>query len=324
MSEVAKLNIELSEKCQSIIEKHCFENPDIEVGGFLLGKIKENYVEILGVKPALKAQSGQTNLTITHEAWAEVLDTMDADFPGMQIVGWYHSHPGFGCFLSEYDIFIQENFFGSNGQHALVVDPLEGTYAFFVVEKGNSVEVSSGKTKTKPKVRAADAKSSEKVPAAILAAEERKRTSSVKPVVVAIMSTAVVVGAIGWFLGNVQGQGSRELATSPEIVIPQPGELEVSTEDAGAAADEGEPAIELTEGAFVVKEGEVAQFSFTYTVQPGDSWWAIAQRYFGSGERFEELKRSNPQIEDGVLQPGDGVKVNVEGSFVAPTQEATS
>ena len=49
------------------------------------------------------------------------------------IVGWYHSHPGFGIFLSEHDRFIHRHFFGEPGQIALVIDPLahvEGLFAW--------------------------------------------------------------------------------------------------------------------------------------------------------------------------------------------------
>jgi hypothetical protein len=58
--------------------------------------------------------------------------TLDRDFPDEeQIVGWYHSHPGFGIFLSEHDLFIHRNFFGGPSQIAVVVDPLAGTEGVF-------------------------------------------------------------------------------------------------------------------------------------------------------------------------------------------------
>jgi len=41
---------------------------------------------------------------------------MDAQFADKKIVGWYHSHPGFGIFLSEYDLFIHRNFFTAPGR----------------------------------------------------------------------------------------------------------------------------------------------------------------------------------------------------------------
>jgi hypothetical protein len=38
-------------------------------------------------------------------------------------MGWYHSHPGFGVFLSDHDTFIHKNFFSSALQVAWVYDP---------------------------------------------------------------------------------------------------------------------------------------------------------------------------------------------------------
>jgi hypothetical protein len=49
---------------------------------------------------------------------------MEQDFAGQRMVGWYHSHPHFGIFLSDYDQFIHENFFREPWQVAYVVDPL--------------------------------------------------------------------------------------------------------------------------------------------------------------------------------------------------------
>ena len=51
------------------------------------------------------------------------IEVKDELYPEERIVGWYHSHPGFGVFLSEHDLFIQENFFSSPGQVAWVYDP---------------------------------------------------------------------------------------------------------------------------------------------------------------------------------------------------------
>jgi len=42
------------------------------------------------------------------------------------VVGWYHSHPGFGCWLSGVDINTQQSFEQlSNRAVAVVVDPIQ-------------------------------------------------------------------------------------------------------------------------------------------------------------------------------------------------------
>jgi proteasome lid subunit RPN8/RPN11 len=105
---------------------HVFENADREVGGVLVGRSPRDGGPplVTGAIPALAADERRATLTFTQDAWEHVHRTLDAEFPpDEQIVGWYHSHPGFGIFLSEHDLFIHRNFFSGASQVALVVDP---------------------------------------------------------------------------------------------------------------------------------------------------------------------------------------------------------
>ena len=52
----------------------------------------------------------------------------------LRIVGWWHSHPGFGCFLSRTDLHTQEFFFPESYQVALVVDPIKDELEFFTLD----------------------------------------------------------------------------------------------------------------------------------------------------------------------------------------------
>ena len=56
---------------------------------------------------------------------------VDQQFPGEVILGWHHTHPNFGIFLSGYDLFIHQHFFSEYWQIALVVDPLRNEFGFF-------------------------------------------------------------------------------------------------------------------------------------------------------------------------------------------------
>jgi len=53
----------------------------------------------------------------------------------LRIVGWWHSHPNFGCFLSGTDLHTQEVFFPESYQVALVVDPVRDEFQFFTLDK---------------------------------------------------------------------------------------------------------------------------------------------------------------------------------------------
>jgi proteasome lid subunit RPN8/RPN11 len=112
---------------------HVFGNADREVGGVLIGRVaRQSAIPLVTAAiAAASAQEGRAELTFTQDAWEHVHRVLARDFPSDQIVGWYHSHPGFGIFLSEHDLFIHRNFFSGASQIALVVDPLKGEEGVF-------------------------------------------------------------------------------------------------------------------------------------------------------------------------------------------------
>lgn len=119
----------------AVIYPHVFANADREVGGVLVGRtpVDRGLPLVTGAIPAVSADEQRATLTFTQEAWAHVHRTLERDFPAdEQIVGWYHSHPGFGIFLSGHDLFIHENFFSSPSQIAVVIDPHARTEGVFV------------------------------------------------------------------------------------------------------------------------------------------------------------------------------------------------
>ena len=73
----------------------------------------------------------QASFTYTHDSWEEITRERDRLFPDYDIVGWYHTHPSFGIFLSHHDLFIHQNFFAQPLQVAYVVDPIKQTRGFF-------------------------------------------------------------------------------------------------------------------------------------------------------------------------------------------------
>jgi proteasome lid subunit RPN8/RPN11 len=105
-----------------------------EGGGLVLGHYQAGdggTVYLEEWLPATAATATESSLTFTYAAWAELLARHEAEFPEKRIVGWFHSHPGMGIFLSEFDRHIQEHFFGLPWQVAYVVDPVAGTEGLF-------------------------------------------------------------------------------------------------------------------------------------------------------------------------------------------------
>ena len=111
-----------------------------EVGGILVGNVYEEEGRFLvSVEKIVEAEhtlAGLTFVTFTDKAWLNILQQRNDD-PTMFVTGWYHSHPGFGIFLSMSDEFIHRSFFGDQPWYlALVVDPVSGEWGVFTWEKG--------------------------------------------------------------------------------------------------------------------------------------------------------------------------------------------
>ena len=117
------------------IWEHAREDTSVEVGGVLVGCWEQDdngpYVAIRALIRCDAAVSKAAEVTFTHDVWARINEEMDSRYRDARIVGWYHTHPDFGIFLSERDGFINQHFFSSAGQVAFVVDPIRGTEGVF-------------------------------------------------------------------------------------------------------------------------------------------------------------------------------------------------
>lgn len=119
------------------IEEHAKADVSVEICGVLVGNWGTDgngpFAAVTNYIPCQNAASKFAEVTFTHESWALINKEMDSKYADARIIGWYHSHPDFGIFLSDRDAFIQEHFFSGPGQVAYVIDPvreLEGVFAW--------------------------------------------------------------------------------------------------------------------------------------------------------------------------------------------------
>ena len=94
-----------------------------EICGVLIGSEQGRTTVVEACISGVNAAQGGAHVTFTQDTWEHIYKIKDKLYPEDRIVGWYHSHPGFGVFLSDHDMFIQENFFSSPQQIAWVYDP---------------------------------------------------------------------------------------------------------------------------------------------------------------------------------------------------------
>ena len=129
----APLRVAFERSAYADVVAHAKESLKAEICGVLAGDVCEDddgyYVDVKASIRGSAAKEGTTHVTFTQETWNTIHKTIERDFPKLQIVGWYHSHPGFGVEFSAMDTFIQRNFFPAPTQIAFVTDPLGGDMA---------------------------------------------------------------------------------------------------------------------------------------------------------------------------------------------------
>jgi proteasome lid subunit RPN8/RPN11 len=116
--------------------RHAALDTTVEICGVLVGSWHRDqagpFVKIVESIRGEGAQTRFAEVTFTHETWAKINSEMDTKFSKLSIVGWYHTHPDFGIFLSDRDRFIHEHFFTGPGQIAHVIDPIRQTEGVFI------------------------------------------------------------------------------------------------------------------------------------------------------------------------------------------------
>jgi proteasome lid subunit RPN8/RPN11 len=105
------------------IRQHARSENATEICGVLIGRDKDQRIDVTASIEGQNADQAGAHVTFTQDTWEHIYAVKDKLYPNDRIVGWYHSHPGFGIFLSEHDTFIHKNFFSSPGQVAWVFDP---------------------------------------------------------------------------------------------------------------------------------------------------------------------------------------------------------
>ncbi len=271
------------------MEAHAQQDLDNELGGILVGSAGSSpegtLVFVEAAIPALHTDAARGSVTFTHDTWANINRIKDDEHPDKRIVGWYHTHPGFGLFLSEYDLFIHRSFFDAPWQIALVIDPRAETSGFFVWRDGELQgpgpcyivgETVSVETP-------ADQGAAIQAPARAPEPPPRKTSGAWQWPWVAVVALLVALCA--------------SQALRPPPVIP-----------AGDAEELAAIRLQLEELKTGVRELKapktplVARES-TYTVREGDSLWSIAKEKYGDGTKWSMIAASN-NISGDDLTPG--------------------
>ncbi len=306
----------IAESVMEEVRRHGSKNTSREQGGVLVGTVASSrdkvYVTVEGSIPAPHARADRTSVTFTHESWAEINQVKDAEHSNQDIVGWYHTHPGFGVFLSDYDTFIHRNFFPAPWQVAFVLDPLSQQSGLFVWKEGEIVpsdqyNVFSTQVSARPEP---PAETPPFLPTEQIEALPRPANLvTIAALLVLVLQVVLLV----MMLTTRPGRSVMPADTGAGAVVARleavQGELTAST------ATLEQLAAKLGERG----EAVVAEPGW-YEVKRGDSLWGIAERHYGKGELYTLIAAENKiPLPAGNIVPGQRLRLPrlAEGSDAA-------
>lgn len=116
--------------------KHGKAGIPLEVMGLMLGDYVDDYtVKCIDVFAMPQAGTEASIEAIDEAFQAKMVEMLKQTGRNEIVVGWYHSHPGFGCFLSSVDVNTQKSFEQLNDRFvAVVVDPIQSVRGKVVID----------------------------------------------------------------------------------------------------------------------------------------------------------------------------------------------
>src|SRR5262245_14021921 len=117
MGEIAAddLHIFLREETLREIVIHSKSSTTHELGGGMVGDVYRHkdvhWVEIAGYVKAAHYVNSSASFKFTVDSWSAITREKEKRFSDKPVLGWHHTHPRYGIFLSGMDLFIHEHFF---------------------------------------------------------------------------------------------------------------------------------------------------------------------------------------------------------------------
>ncbi|KAH3678994.1 hypothetical protein WICMUC_001308 [Wickerhamomyces mucosus] len=125
--------------------KHGRAGVPMEVMGLMLGEFVDDYtVHVMDVFAMPQSGTGVSVEAVDDVFQTRMMDMLRQTGRDQMVVGWYHSHPGFGCWLSSVDINTQQSFEQLNQRAvAVVIDPIQSVKGKVVIDAFRLINSSS-------------------------------------------------------------------------------------------------------------------------------------------------------------------------------------
>jgi len=116
--------------------KHGRAGVPMEVMGLMLGEFVDDYtVRVIDVFAMPQSGTGVSVEAVDPVFQAKMIDMLKQTGRPEMVVGWYHSHPGFNCWLSGVDINTQQSFEALTKRAvAVVIDPIQSVKGKVIID----------------------------------------------------------------------------------------------------------------------------------------------------------------------------------------------
>lgn len=293
---IGTLEIWMHKEVQQQIDRYAATDHKKELGGIIIGSVDETKLStslfITGMIMAQNTTSDRTSITFTHDTWKQLHKDKENLYPDGKIVGWFHTHPGFGVFLSNYDLFIHQNFFNLPWQVAYVVDPVHKKRGFYRWE-GEKIVPSAYKMLNNT-VGLTSAPSEPMEPTQLQKSpesSEKVETHTQKIWIVSLFLSVIllITTNVHRLDRDYQETLTKEFVDGDQhqvlfnVIESQNKEIEALQESKK----------KLEETITVYTENRL----FFYTVESGDTLWTISQQFYKNPFEYQYLMRLN-NLED--------------------------
>jgi proteasome lid subunit RPN8/RPN11/LysM repeat protein len=108
----------------SQIDEHLASGGTGSLGGLLIGRRAPDGLSVVAAVPDRASVTHHGEVEFSTDMWKEAYTRLGEEFPGAQLIGWYHSHPEGGAELTDYDRTMHAAMFSEPEMVSLVIgDP---------------------------------------------------------------------------------------------------------------------------------------------------------------------------------------------------------
>lgn len=273
-----------------------------EQGGFLVGrkrelKTAEQFELIVERFVPIPQKRDASRLVITQEHYTSVLRGLRSGDGGEEILGWAHTHPGFGVFLSSFDKEQHERFFPEPWQVAYIMDTQGHARGVYHLVEGEWKEIAGYYILR----QMADNE---------IGITTREQSSPWLKLVTGILVLLLLIAG-GMYGYTVISEMFLERSAAPTLSQEQDSSLGSESEyviEIESVEDPSPPPPPVPTQTTIAPPTTVPRY-VEYTVKSGDTLWSIAQTLWGDPNLFHIIVEENNIKNPGSLAVGTVLKV---------------